>query len=306
MPITTPEAYAKQFNDADHFIHVLEYLFVPALKKGNYEVVSPISVGSELIHAAIIKNLEQCDLVLCDISGLNPNVFFELGIRTSLDKPVVLVKDSLTPAIPFDTSSINALTYDAGLRPWLLKSEIERLVEHISTTEARSDGRNPLWRFFGLTQPAEPALVDDPVEAKLDLLMAEISELKRVSKRSPYTVINNYETDWERAITSTGVAYANNPYPMNGGTVWAGTPVVAYNNNLVPIDSAPQEYQNFTRHARTIAAREGASLIVEGYDSAAGKLIINSGNWPMSERTIKEISTAGQKFGVDYELRGSR
>jgi len=45
-----------------------------------------------LIHAEIIRNIENADLVLCDMSCLNPNVFFEFGIRTSLNKPVSVVK----------------------------------------------------------------------------------------------------------------------------------------------------------------------------------------------------------------------
>ena len=163
-------------------MHVLHSLFVPALVKAGYEVVQPISSGSELIQAAIIKNLEECELVLCDISALNPNVFFELGIRTALNKPVVLVRDTLTPTIPFDTSSINAHTYDVGLRAWLIDTEIDKLVAHISTTDEKSGGQNPLWRFFGITQTAQPAVVDDPTAAKLDLLMAEVSELKRTTE----------------------------------------------------------------------------------------------------------------------------
>ena len=49
----------------------------------------PTASGSDLIHAKIIKNLETADLVLCDMSALNPNVFFEFGMRTALNKPAL-------------------------------------------------------------------------------------------------------------------------------------------------------------------------------------------------------------------------
>src|SRR5437879_2097507 len=87
MPVTTPGNYAEKLGDTSHFPHVLEHLFTPALIKAGYRVIAPTSRGSQLIHAEIIKNLEQADLVLCDLSSLNANVFFELGIRTSLDRP---------------------------------------------------------------------------------------------------------------------------------------------------------------------------------------------------------------------------
>lgn len=40
--------------------------------------------------------VEEADMVLCDMSRLNANVFFELGIRTALDRPAALVKDDQT------------------------------------------------------------------------------------------------------------------------------------------------------------------------------------------------------------------
>lgn len=100
MPISTPKLLAETYKDPDHFSHVLKYLFTPALEMANYEVIPPAAAGADVIHASIIKNLEEADLVLCDISALNPNVFFELGVRTSLDRPVALVRDHFYIANP--------------------------------------------------------------------------------------------------------------------------------------------------------------------------------------------------------------
>lgn len=176
MPITTSEFYADRCGDRDHFDHVLNHLFRPALKGAGYETISPTAAGSGLIHAEIIRHLEEADLVLCDLSGLNPNVFFELGIRTALDRPIAIVKDNLTPQIPFDLGAINTLTYDSALNPWTLTGEIPRMIEHIiSSTQSSHDG-NAMWRYFGLTKRASPAeLVDNPLEAKIDLILSEIT-----------------------------------------------------------------------------------------------------------------------------------
>jgi len=179
MPVSTPEIWIQRYSDSDHFKHVLDHLFTPALKSVNYEVVPPVVSGSDLIHAEIIRNLEECDLVLCDISTLNPNVFFELGIRTSLDRAVALVRDNFTANIPFDTGSINTYTYESPLRPWTLENEISGLARHITETAERSRGRNSLWRYFGLTQRAAPAEIANPTEAKLDLLIAELAKANR-------------------------------------------------------------------------------------------------------------------------------
>ena len=304
MPISTPEPWAKQLNDTEHFYHVLEYLFKPALTKGGYDAVSPISTGSELIHAEIIRNLEECDLVLCDISALNPNVFFELGIRTSLNKPVVMVKDNLTPSIPFDTGSINTHTYNANLQAWSINAEIAKLAEHISTSEEKSQGSNPLWRYFGLKQLAEPARIDNPEEAKLDLLMTEVSELRRmVSSALPKTYINIPIAGGSipDGATYYGMGSTTFAGPYNGG-VWESQD---FNNksNLSPIDDAPPERQDFAKQARAIAAPEGAVLLIDGYDSTTGKVILSCQKWPLSAQTVRRIAEAGLNLNVEYELR---
>ena len=108
--------------------------------------------------------------------------FFELGIRTALDRPVAIVKDGHTKHIPFDTGSINTYTYDASLTPWSLEAQVPSLSEHINQSMARSGERNPLWRYFGLTQRATPPEIANPAEAKLDLILAELTQLRQSSQ----------------------------------------------------------------------------------------------------------------------------
>lgn len=79
--------------------------------------------------------------------------------------------------IPFDTSSINTHAYDASLTPWSIESEVSKLANYITEVTARTDGRNSMWRIFGITQRAKPAEIENPTEAKLDLLMTQVSQL---------------------------------------------------------------------------------------------------------------------------------
>jgi hypothetical protein len=304
MPITTPTVYAEQLGDPEHFIHVLDSLFKPALSKAGYDIVPPISSGSELIQAAIIKNLEECDLVLCDISALNANVFFELGIRTALNRPVVLVRDSSTTTIPFDTGSINTHTYDVGLRAWLIESEIEKLAQHITVTSAKSDGQNPLWRFFGITQVAQPAQIDDPNGAKLDLILAEMSDLKRGAERAPAAIYNFSSPPANWGFTGSAVAGTFTPaINMSSGAGNSWIDGLAYNPNLIPVSSAPKPIQSFSETARAIALREGVSLMIEGYDTGSQKLIMNGQGHHIPYSVARQISNEGLKAGIEFELR---
>jgi hypothetical protein len=176
MPITTPDSYATDLRDPDHFTHVLELLFTPALEQAGYEVIPPKMLGAAFIHAEIIRNLERADLVLADLSSHNANVFFELGVRTSLDRPVVLVKDKQT-VIPFDLGPINVLDYDESIAAWILGEEINRLAEHVKNVPADGDSGNAMWKYFGLTKRGGPAQ-EGSLDAKVDLLLEEVARLR--------------------------------------------------------------------------------------------------------------------------------
>ena len=172
MPISTPAHLVDTYGgDPDHFLDVYEYLFKPAIGKAELTPVPPAAKGSELIQGEIIKRIEEANLVLCDMSVLNPNVFFELGIRTALNKPVCLVKDNETPKVPFDTGIINHHTYRCKLTAKELKTEIPNLAGHIKESMETSDGGNSMWKYFGLSTAARPAEVPEGADAKLDYLI---------------------------------------------------------------------------------------------------------------------------------------
>jgi hypothetical protein len=106
------------------------------------------------VHANIISKLASSDLVLCDMSSLNPNVFFELGIRTALNKPVCLVKDDVTPNVPFDASIVHYHIYASKLAPWIMEAQILALQNHIDNTVKAERSGNAMWSYFGMSHAA--------------------------------------------------------------------------------------------------------------------------------------------------------
>lgn len=180
MPITTPESYLNQYRDGTkHFKHVLECLFIPAVEKAGYEAIQPIAKGSDIIHAGIIKNIEQSDMVLCDMSCLNPNVFFEFGIRTALNKPICIVRDGLLMDVPFDTGILNHHTYLETLDSWEIDGEVADLATHLRESEDGSNGENTLWKVFGFRSKAEPYTGGTGPDAKIDYLTMQIDALSK-------------------------------------------------------------------------------------------------------------------------------
>lgn len=179
MPITTPADYIPVYNDSEHFLHVMKCLLEPAIEKAGFIPIPPVTQGSEIIQGEIISNIENSDLVLCDMSILNPNVFFELGIRTALNKPVCLVKDNVTEKIPFDTSIINYCTYSPDLSSWITKAEIEKLSEHIIKSFSKSNNCNSLWKYFSLKSIATPPEKLNGDTEKIEYLMMQVDAIRR-------------------------------------------------------------------------------------------------------------------------------
>lgn len=96
-------------NNADKLLrHIIE----PVCKALEYEVkrVDQI-IHTNSINDQIITNLKNADLVIADLTGNNPNVFFELGYRNALGKPTIQLATKDTE-LPFDVSTINTYFYD--------------------------------------------------------------------------------------------------------------------------------------------------------------------------------------------------
>lgn len=173
---TSPERAALHLNDDAHCEHVIEHLLVPAVVKAGFEPIKPKAKGANLIHAEIVQNLQTAALVLCDMSGLNPNVFFELGIRTAMNMPICLTIDEATKDPPFDLDLVNHHSYVSDLRPWVLPGEVDKLAGHIK--ESAMNKENALWKYFSLRVKADVTDRPGPVD-KLDLLVTELDALRK-------------------------------------------------------------------------------------------------------------------------------
>ncbi len=152
IPMTTPPDMAKKHEFSggpDHFEHVLHLLFKPAIEAAGYAMVGPAMMNGTVIHAGIINNLLNAELVLCDMTTSNPSVFLELGVCIALDKPVVLVVDDIKADVPFDIIVLSRHPYDGHLQSWTLKDQIKKLAEVIDEVPKE---HNELWQYFGLTR----------------------------------------------------------------------------------------------------------------------------------------------------------
>ncbi|WCH29180.1 hypothetical protein [Aeromonas salmonicida] len=90
-----------------------------------------------IIQKRIIQNLYDNPVVVCDVSGKNPNVMFELGMRLAFDKPTIIIKDDRT-SYSFDTSPIEHLEYPRDLRFSKINDFKNKLSQKIQATYNKS------------------------------------------------------------------------------------------------------------------------------------------------------------------------
>lgn len=65
---------------------------------------------NEHIIQDIVSLIERAEIVVCDLTNRNANVFYELGIAHSLGKQVVMITQSATD-VPFDVRHLRYLQY---------------------------------------------------------------------------------------------------------------------------------------------------------------------------------------------------
>lgn len=184
MPISVPEHCLPLYEHSggrDHFRRVLDALLVPAVKAIGYQPIPPSFKGTVHIQAEIVQALSSADIVLCDMSALNPNVFYELGARSALNLPAALVVDEHHKSeVPFDLRPIGYCQYESTLHAWEKEEQVKAIAEHMQETIAKGQ-HNALWRYFGVIATAEfnPSASTD--QDKLDVIMRAVTNLTGTS-----------------------------------------------------------------------------------------------------------------------------
>ncbi|MDQ0674433.1 MULTISPECIES: hypothetical protein [Micrococcaceae] len=172
-PIGVPgsEVYRKA-------MYALKYIFREALKGDEWEVhradegKSPDSIGQH-----VIRKLYEADLVVADLTGHNPNVFYELAIAHGWRKPVVhLISKGET--VPFDIVDQRTIFYDiTDLAS--VEEAVKQLREYaeyaISNTQ---DLVTPLTSFEMFSQIR--ADTSDSADAVADVLEQVLDRLSRI------------------------------------------------------------------------------------------------------------------------------
>lgn len=85
--------------------------------------------GSNPIMDDIRRSIERARLIIADLTGRNPNVFYEVGIAHTLSKDVLLLSQSMND-VPFDLRHLRVLVYEYS--PKGCRQLEDRLAENVN------------------------------------------------------------------------------------------------------------------------------------------------------------------------------
>ena len=94
----------------------------------------------------IVTGIGNADVIIADVTGLNPNVFYELGLCHALDKKVILITQDISE-LPFDIRSYRVDEYTTEF--WKIEQIISKIEKNL---EGAKDGSvqfgNPIKDYY--------------------------------------------------------------------------------------------------------------------------------------------------------------
>jgi len=134
--------------------------------------------GSPMITTRIFKALKTAHFCVADLSGLNANVFYELGVRHSLRLPVIHCAHEGTD-LPFDNAQHHTLFFDISD-----SSSMEQFAENVGARIDEMSGggftvSNPFTQALGSIEVAKSG---DPLSKVVVQLSERIATLENASR----------------------------------------------------------------------------------------------------------------------------
>lgn len=166
-PIGAPDSEIRR--DADMLYHsIIEHAVADkyALLRADKEH------KAGMITDMIIQRVHDAEVVIADLTTLNPNAFYELGIRHAANKATIHVAQTGT-ALPFDTAGYSTIFYD--IASWdsheIARQELTKQLKEIQDTK------------YSPSNPVTQALTMKVFNASPDSEEKAIAELNRRIQR---------------------------------------------------------------------------------------------------------------------------
>lgn len=142
--------------DADD---VFDYIIRPAMEECDIKAFrsdhldKPGKISEQMFQA-----IHKADLCIADLTNYNPNVFYELAVAQSANRPVIILIRK-GQELPFDVVDLRSVSYDLQIRSYQEKTHIRRITNYIKEFEAMD------WKVPDLFGAYRPAAINKELES---------------------------------------------------------------------------------------------------------------------------------------------
>ncbi len=151
---------------AEQFLAGYTTVIRPALERAGLECVRADAEAQGHIHRQMFERILESRVVVADLTGMNPNVLYELGVAHSFGrKTVVVVREDYLTRIPFDVAPYRVLPYPAPAdgdplgHSVRVAAAVEKLAAEVTALVEVKAGSipNPVQDYLSALAPKHPA-----------------------------------------------------------------------------------------------------------------------------------------------------
>ena len=157
-----------------HADDVFEFIIQPAMAECQIEAFRSDHLDKPgRISEQMVRSVFSADLCIALLTGYNPNVFYELALAQSAQRPVIILIER-GQSLPFDISDLRCVYYDLEIKSFVNKIHIQRIVNYVS--EFQSDDwmiddsfrrfRGPIIKYMNMDTEVPKAFEKSARDAK--------------------------------------------------------------------------------------------------------------------------------------------
>ena len=165
-----------------------ESIYCPAIEAAGLD---PKRADDLMRPSTIVHDIwaYTCDakIILADLTGQNPNVFYELGLAHAVAKPAILLTESLSD-VPFDLRALRVIEFSKSAPDWgaELKEQIEQSLKEVLQSPLES----VLPAFLNVRDGTKKPVVAEH-EKELIEIRQDIERLRREVARRPFDSVRH-------------------------------------------------------------------------------------------------------------------
>jgi tetratricopeptide (TPR) repeat protein len=125
-------------------------IIAPAVARAGLE---PIRADEEkiggTIHKPMFERLMLCHYAVADITGANPNVFYELGIRHAMRPRSTVIVFGEGTVLPFDIALVRGISYktDGSGEPVEADATLDQIAKQLAAARGNPHDDNPIFQL---------------------------------------------------------------------------------------------------------------------------------------------------------------